>query len=773
MKQENSVGKSLPRTDGAGKVRGDALYIDDIKFPDTWYGVAVRRPEASARIISIDTSRACEDSDVVVITASDLEGPNIVKLIKEDWPILAEGRVNHPYEAIALVAAPTRERAESAASKVDVVLEELPFVETIADALNGDPRTGGEINVLAQCRIESGDLEEGFRDAPHIVEGVYECGHQEHIYIETNGVVAHPGLEGGVEIVGSLQCPYYVQKALAFLLEVEDEKVVVKQAVTGGGFGGKEDFPDMISAHAALLALRTGKSIKIIYERQEDINSTTKRHPARIVHRTAVAEDGSLLAMDIEVLLDGGAYVTLSPVVLSRAVIHAGGAYRCPNVRIRGRVLATNTAPNGAFRGFGAPQSIFGVERHMDKIARYLGMDPYSLRFHNAYRVGDTTPTGQLLSESVSAVECLEEAVRRSDYLKKWKSYEAARLNRPDDGEALKGIGLSLFWHGTGFTGNGERVMKARAATRLARGGKVEVLAASTDIGQGTNTVFAQIVADALRLSQEHVVVVQPDTSVVPDSGPTVASRTVMIVGGVLERVAKKMGKIIADFAAEEAGVRKEEIRLVNDVFVAKNNERIGSFSEVADRYLDRVGPLRVEDGFKPMGDDAFDEETYQGIAYPVYGWGCDVMELEVDPDTLITRPVKMTTVVDVGKVINPVLCRGQVEGGTLQAIAWGYLEEIKLEDCRYLNDRLTSYIIPTTLDSPDFDTVLLENPAPTGPFGAKGVGELPMDGGAPAVVQAIENASGIRTNIIPATPERLLACRMAGDEVKPISSPS
>lgn len=758
MDHRNAVGHSNLRPDGLAKATGRALYLDDLPENGCWHGTTVRSPHASALIKDIDTS-AVRDADAGILIARDIGPRNSVHLIHDDWPILAEGRVNHVGEPVALVAAPTRARAQAAAAAVRVVYEVQRPVLNLDEALAGDPRTGGELNVLARCDIERGDVNDGFAHADVIVEGEYSTGHQEHAYIEPHGVIASPTLDeasvfAGVDVVGSLQCPYYVHKALTYLFDLGDDAIRVRQSVTGGGFGGKEDYPDMIAAHAALLARACGKAVKIIYERQEDIIATTKRHPSRVRHRTGVKRDGTLVAMDVEVLLDGGAYITLSPVVLSRAVLHAGGAYSCPNVRIQGRVLATNTPPNGAFRGFGAPQSLFAVERQMDKVARVLGLDPFAVRSRNAYREGDLTPTGQILKESVSAVAVLEKANHATRFAERFSRNEARLRAQSGDGRPLQGIGLSLFWHGAGFTGNGERRMMSKGALRLRKDLKIEVLASSTDFGQGTEGVFRQIVADACGVSLEDIVVHTPDTAAVPDSGPTVASRTVMVVGSLLSRAGRKLADELRRFAASALGVAPSGVLLRDGIFETENGTV--PFAEIARQYVNLHGSLLTEATFEPTPGSTFDEATYQGDAYAAYAWGANVVEVEVDPDTFATRVTRLTTVSDVGRVIHPVQCAGQVEGGTLQALAWGYLEQIQMKDGHCLNDRMQTYLIPTMADAPDMETILIENPTNHGPFGAKGVGELPMDGGAPALVQAIENATGITLSAIPATPERI-----------------
>jgi CO/xanthine dehydrogenase Mo-binding subunit len=548
-----------------------------------------------------------------------------------------------------------------------------------------------------------------------VVEGTYRCGHQEQLYIECNGVIAVPE-NGGITVYGSLQCPYYVHRALKVALALPDEKVRVVQTETGGGFGGKEEYPSMIAGHAAILAWKAKRPVKIVYDRVEDMLATTKRHPGVIRHRTGVTREGILTAVDIDVLLDGGAYCTLSPVVLSRGVIHATGPYRCDSVRIEGRVTMTNTPPNGAFRGFGAPQTQFAAEVHMERIAEALGIDAVRLREINALRPGDTTATGQKLGRDASALQVLREAVRRTDFRRKRRAY--AGTNR--------GIGLSLFFHGSGFTGGGEVKLASKAALELTETG-ARILVASTEIGQGTRTMHAQIVADALEIPYRKVEVAEADTARVPDSGPTVASRTCMIVGKILENCALEMKKKLGGLSARE--------------------------------YRRRHGPLVITREYERPVELVWDDETYRGDAYGAYGWGCDVVEAELDPVTGIVRPLRVTAVCEIGKAIHPTLAEGQIEGGTAQGIGYALLEEVVLRDGRMANAQMTNYVAPTTLDTPPIDVVILERPYKHGPHGAKGVGEMPIDGPAPAILNAIRHL-GIDLREIPATPERILSSK-------------
>ncbi len=740
------VGQSPPRLDGLDKLLGRARYLDDLTFEGQLWGRTVRSTVAHARIVLIDFDPSYDWSGVTRVTARDIPGENVVQLIDDDQPCLAWDVIRHFDEPVALLACADREKLEEALRHVRVEVEPLPAVL--------DPAASTQVFKHYRYEREAGRLAEAFARAHRVVEGSYRVRHQEQLYLEPNAVCAVPRADGGILLHGSMQCPFYVQRALKRLLALDDERVAVVQTVTGGGFGGKEEYPSMIACHAALLARAAGRPVKIVYGRGEDLASTTKRHPGVVSHRTAVAADGTLLGGEIDVLFDGGAYSTLSPVVLSRGAIHAPGAYRWPACRVDARAVATNTPPNGAFRGFGAPQTLFAVELHMDRIARELGLDPLDLRRRNALRPGDRTATGQELRESVSALEVLEAVAERSG----WAS---GRAQPKGDGPKRRGLGLSLVLHGAGFTGSGEVKLKARAGVELTPTG-CRVLAASTEIGQGTITIFAQLVADALGLPLGAIEVAAPDTSRVPDSGPTVASRTCMVVGGTLEGAARALHRRLAAYAAEVYGGDAERIACVGGTF-REGARAIATFEEVARRQLADRGPLVIVEQYSHPPGIEWDDDEFRGDAYPVYAWAATAVEVEVDLDSYETRVLRVVTAQDVGKAIHPLLCVGQIEGGTVQALGYALMEEVVHRDGRVANDRLQSYLIPTALDAPPIETILVENRYPHGPRGAKGVGELPMDGPAPAVAAAVLDATGALVPELPITPDRLRAALKLG----------
>ena len=699
-----AVGQSVARKDGIGKATGATKYADDLIFPGMLHGRTIRSTIPCGRITRIEL-----DFDTTGFTIVDYHdipagGRNVVALIEDDQPFLVQRTVRHLAEPILLLAHEDPETLLAATVRIEYETEEPEF----------DPEHSAI--VLKSLAIDKGDIDSGFAAADVIVEGTYRTGHQEHVYIEPNGVIAIPE-KGGIAVHGSIQCPFYVVKALKSLLG-NDTYIRVVQTETGGGFGGKEEYPSMIAGHATLLALKSGRPVKIIYDRTEDMIATTKRHPSIVRHRTGLTRDGTLVAMDVDIIIDGGAYATLSAVVISRGGIHASGPYRCENIRIRGRAMFTNTPPNGAFRGFGAPQTLFAIEAHMERIADTLGINPVALREMNALRPGDTTATGQTLTEDCSALDVLREAVQRSDFHRKRAAY--AGTNR--------GIGLALFYHGAGFTGSGELRLASKAKLSLTATG-VRIFVSSTEIGQGTRTMHAQIVADALDIPYDTVDVQQPDTQLVPDSGPTVASRTCMVVGKILQRCAEDMKATLA--------------------------------GRTPAAYYAEHGAFEVLKEHEPPAWIQWDEDTYRGDAYATYAWGCDVAEVEIDRDTYEVRPITLTAVQEIGKAIHPGLARGQIEGGTAQGLGFALLERVVMRDGGMANASLTNYTIPTTLDTPDMDVVILENPYRDGPFGAKGLGELPVDGPAPAVVNAIRHL-GIDVREIPVTPELILsACTL------------
>jgi CO/xanthine dehydrogenase Mo-binding subunit len=721
------VGRSARRREGPEKLRGAAQYVDDHALPGCLHGATFRSTVACGRIKSLELDPSFPWGEYVVATADDIPGENHVALIEHDQPLLAKDRVRHPMEPILLVAHPVRAKAYAALAHVRIEYDE--------DTPVLDPEASS--TVFKSFEIARGDVAAGFAAAEVVVEGEYRLPHQEQAYIETNGAAAWFEPDGTLVALGSLQCPYYVQKALMPIFGLPPEKVRVIQAVTGGGFGGKEEYPNVICAHAALLARKAGRPVKMIYDRHEDMAATTKRHPAAIRHRTGATRDGRLVAQDVEIVMDGGAYVTLSPVVLSRGTLHATGPYDCPNVRIRSRAVMTHTPPNGAFRGFGAPQTLFAAEMQIERLAEALGMDPLEVRRRNVIRAGSTLPTGQVLRESVGAEAALQAVARRSGFLRRAKA--CARWNRRAGRPSWRGVGLALVHHGSGFTGSGEVYLGSRVAVALTREGLVKVLAASTEFGQGTTTLFSQIVAETLGLPLERIVVETPDTGQVPNSGPTVASRTCMMVGRLLREAAADLRR-----ALEQAAGAVPKTR--------------AGLAAAARRILGGAPERRFEATYRKPDWVRWDDATYRGDAYEAYSYAAMAVELEVDKATCEVTLRDVRVAADIGTVINPLFAAGQVIGGVAQGLGYALLENAVYEGGVMKNARFTDYTIPTSLDLPAIDVAFVPAPYSLGPFGAKGVGELPMDVPAPAVAAAVRNAIGHFVDALPVTPERIAA---------------
>ena len=724
---------AIKRREGLAKLSGRERYVDDLPLSDFLWGGTVRSPAARGRITEIRFPDWLDRSEYVVVDHRDIPGRNSLYLKEHDQPALAPGVVRHVHEPVLLIAHESRSAVRRAVAGIEVVVEPEPAWLDFVSKPPPEAIQHGADNVFEHIEIVKGDVEAALAGAPVVVEGVYETGAQEHVYLENQGMVAR--VDGDtVVIMGSMQCPYYVVQALTGLLDRTPETLRVVQTPTGGGFGGKEEYPSTIAAHAALLALASGRPVKLVYERPEDLAATTKRHPSRVVHRTGVTGDGLLLAQDIEVRLDGGAYVTLSPVVLSRGCIHAAGPYRCDHVRIVGDAVLTNRVPYGAFRGFGNPQTCFAFERHMDAIARRLGIDPVDIRRRNLLRDGDTTATGQRIEDGTDRVALFDRAVTLGRVTERRERHGAFNATSPD---RRRGIGVATYHHGAGFTGAGEVHLDSRVHVAGLPDGRVEVRAASTEMGQGTITVFTQLAADRLGLPPERILIATPDTHRVPNSGPTVASRTAMIVGRLVELGCDDLLANVGLSTTARGAMVTQAILLWHD-----EHEEEAVVGE--GRY---VAPPGVE----------WDERTYRGSAYGAFGWAAHVAEVEVDLRTYGVRLLDYVAVQDVGTVLNEVLARGQIQGGVVQGIGWALLEECVEKDGAMINTQLTNYIIPTSDDVPPIRVDFVETPFPYGAQGSKGLGEFPINGPAPAIAGAVAAALGVEPTAIPLTPERLM----------------
>jgi CO/xanthine dehydrogenase Mo-binding subunit len=741
------IGGSVPRPDAVDKVRGEARYADDLVLPGMLHLAVVRGPHPHARVTNIDARGALARSDVVsVLTAKDIPGANTVHVIYDDQPALADGLVRYVGEPVALVAATSRRAARAAMADVEVEYESLPAVTNPLDGLKPDApvivrdpaAAEGGGNLFNKLVLRKGDVERGFAEADAIVEAEYETGYQEHAYIEPQGAVAVLEDLGSIAVYGSMQCPFYVQNAVARVLGIPLAKVRVVQTATGGAFGGKEDVPSHICALAAVAAWRLRRPIKLVLDRGEDILTTSKRHPSRVRYRTGAKADGTLTAIEVDVVLNAGAYQTLSSAVLWRSLVTAAGPYRIPHVKVDAKSVATNTVPNGAFRGFGSPQVIFPHESQMDLLAERLGLDRAEIRRRNLLRPGDATSTEQVVSESVGALETLERAVEMAG----WDG-RLARVNafNAEHEELKRGVGISSVIYGVGLGGKAPSLDKAGATMKIEADGSIAVAVGTVEMGQGLTTALLQLAAEGLGLTLERVHMAPVDTSRVPDSGPTVASRGTMMSGlAILDAAAKLRERI--DHVANDLGIPKAEIP-----------PRI---AEIAHAFWHRnLNP--AAEGWAKTQAVSWDPETGLGDVYAVYAYATHIAEVEVDQATGEAHVVDFIAVHDSGTILNRALAIGQVQGGIAQGIGFALMEEIPQREGRLIVNGLTTYRIPTVQDVAERTRVdFVEAAFPGGPFGAKGIGEVPLMAAHAAVARAVAHAIGRDPLEYPLSPDRV-----------------
>ena len=694
------ISKSVVRKDHAPKITGTSIYVDDYANTGVLTGRFLRSKTARARIVSVTVPEL--PPGYFYVDKDDVPGVNKVHIVMDDTPVFAQDTVEYIGEPIAMVVGPDVRQVEAILAGIRVEYEEL---EPVLDLRRAD-------TVFFDYEYGRGDLEKAFAEADQVFTEEFSTGYQDQTYLETQGMMAQPEPDGRMFVHGSLQCVYYVHTALMQALGCGPEDVHVLQDVTGGGFGGKEDFPSILGCQVAVAAKKAGAPVRCVFSRREDLEFTPKRHPSLCTYRAAV-KDGRVTAMDIEVLFNAGAYTTLSAVVLQRGVICASGVYNIEHLHVHGKALKTNTVPSGAYRGFGAPQTFFAVEMFMDHIAKDLGEDSLEFKEKHLVKQGDKTSTSGIYHFPVPLPDMIEEVNAACDFRRKHKEYAL-----PQTGRFRRGIGMSLYFHGAGFTGSGERDI-IKAVCRLAKhaDGTVEILAANGEIGQGLRTTFPKIVAKELGLPLEKVCFEHPDTARVPDSGPTVASRSLMIVGELLRRCAVRL---------REAWIDGEE-QMVEEHF--KEPDFMIPF------YLDK----------------------FQGDAYPTYAWGVNAIEVEVDTYTGLTKILGAYGSFDVGTPMDEGIVMGQMEGGFLQGIGYASMESMDYDSRgRIRNNSFSDYLIPTAADVPNLTCMLHVEKYPDGPYGAKGAGELPLVGAPGAYVEAMEQALGgsVRLRHAPFTPE-------------------
>lgn len=742
-----SIASSVRRVDGMEKTEGRSLYLADQLAPEALFARFVIADRAPARLGRLKTAALPELYRMIV--AADVPGFNGVHMIDESWPLFAEDEIVYIGQPIAMLVGPDPVVLSSLLDSISIEYLPAPGREVVTfDGARASekPELFVEYN-LALNRPEQewpdpsvGGTGSAPDSAASVLEEAFETGAQEHVYLETQAMQAE--CEYGIAadgaqrlrtltVSGSMQCPYYVQTALAFVTALPEDAIRVVQTITGGGFGGKEEFPSVLACAVAVGTIVSGRPVRMILDRDEDIRISTKRHPSHIAFRSTVNDEGRWTDTEIDVALDAGAYLGLSNVVLQRALFGATGAYRPARATVRAQTYRTTVVPYGAFRGFGAPQAVFAAEMHMTHLATVRGEDPLEFRRRHLLRQKDHTLTGGLLRDPIKLDEMIDLAVAMSEYHRRRREYQESRRTR-DAGSAapLRGIGVSVFSHGCGFTGSGEQdIIKARVGLRRHGDGSVEILVANVEMGQGALTTLRKVVARTLDIPIDRVAYHVPDTAEVPDSGPTVASRTAMVVGGLLHRAALRLAELPAPTASDPP-------------------------QDIVEHY---VQPDYVR----------WNQDTFEGDAYPAFSWGVNIVDAEVDPLTFQVRPIAVWAVYDVGEPLDERIVVGQMHGGIVQALGWATSEVLEVREGSFLQHNLTDYIIPGSRDIPTIDVRLVSNPYEYGPFGAKGAGELPFNGPAAALAGAVEQALGVSVYRIPLTPEYLATrCTTAGGEV-------
>lgn len=747
MSSYNVIGKSYKRPDGPDKTTGKTKFITDIEYENAAYGHPIYSTIPFGKIVSIETSVAEKvDGFLGLFFANDIPGENQVGVILQDQPLLAKDIIRYIGDSIGIVVAENKSAAKLCAEKIKIAYEEFNPYFTIDESKKATSNFIHEDNIACKHQSIKGDYKKGFEESDHIIDGSFTTDVAEHYYLEPQGIVALPK-DDGIEILGSLQCPYYIQKAVALVMDLPLEKVVVIQSPTGGGFGGKEDIPSELAARAAIAANKLQRPVKMIYDRTDDVQLTSKRHPFQMYYKVGVSADGKLVSAEIDLEESAGAYATLSSVVSYRSTMQAMGPYVIPNIKVKSTSYYTNLPPNGAFRGFGSPQATFGHERMVDIIANEIGMDPAEFRLKNVLTLNESTSTDHKLSVSVGAKETIEKAAKAADW-------EHRRDGGKDNERYLYGIGIGASHYGNCLGAAGWHMDGTGANIQINRDGIVSVAYGLIDMGQGAITVVAQMTAEALGIDPKRVIVRPTDTRNTPDSGPSVASRNVVMSGNAIRDAASKLLPKFKNAAAEIFDCNENSISIENDVIT--NGTDTMKFDELVQHIYKNDVSIQA-DGWWHTPELEYDAKTGQGEAYFTYSYATHIAKVRVDKLTGSVNVEKIWAAHDVGNAINPSGIEAQVEGGVAQGIGWAVTENFKYHGGKVLTDNLSTYLLPTALDISDIETIIVEEPEPEGPWGAKGIGEPAIIPTAAAIANAVSDAIGKPVNEIPINPSNLL----------------
>ena len=745
------VGQPIQRHDARDKVAAAMAYAGDFALPGMLHAFVLRSPYPSARIVKLDTQRAAAMPGVaVVLTARDVPKNTLstdvpgqtttVGPLRATLHVLAEDRVRHQGEPVALIAAETLEQARAATEAVDVEYAPLPSVFTTADALApGAPAVHESGNLLAQWRIARGDVAAGFARAAVVVEGEYVTQFVDAAYLEPESGVAWIDSDGVITIRLSTQVIEHFRD-VAEVLNVPQNRVRVIGTYLGGGFGGKEDVT--VEVYLGLLALKTGRPVKMVWTRQESLLARAKRHPYRLKYRTGALATGEIVAQEIDLLADSGAYAYLSALVLLYSTVTAAGPYRAPNVSVVARVAYTNNPPTSAMRGFGAMQTVFGYESQMDRVARALGIDPVRVRAVNTLRRGDSLPVGQVMETHVA----IPELARRA-----WAALGTPAAPRAPHVKVGRGLACNLQPYG--------RIVWlhdwSSAWIGFEMDGSLVVRCGAPDVGGGQASSLCQIASEVLGVPLDRIVVHVSDSALTPLSGTTTASRQLYMSGNAVLKAARELRAQLLTVAARLLDTDAEKLEMIDGAVHAPDARTLSLRSLLVECARASVPRSHLGVYHAPAGEPV-DLNAGAGKVFPDYTFGAHAAEVEVDTETGEVRVLKYAAAHDVGRAINPQSVEGQIQGGAVQGLGYGLMEDVVVEDGINLTTSFATYLIPTAADVPDVEAIVVESGEGLGPFNARGIGEPPIGPPAAAVANAIEDATGARMTRLPITAERV-----------------
>jgi CO/xanthine dehydrogenase Mo-binding subunit len=727
------------------------MYLADLRAPQMLHAAILPATIASARVTRLDTSGARGIPGVAeVLTSKDLGSVNRIGLIYDDQPLLVEDRVRMAGDRLALVAAESPELCREALEAIAVELEALPGVYDLSEALSPSaPKVHEAGNLVREFAVVRGDVAAARDGAEILLEQEFKIGGQEHAYLEPQGCLAVPDHDGGMRLFSSCQCPFYVRGAVSRALGLPLGKVRVVQSTTGGGFGGKEDYPNEVALCAALLSARTGRPVRLVLPRELDMQASTKRHGMLIHHRLYASADGRIRGVEIDILVDAGAYAGLSTVVAERANTSAVGPYAIDHLRVRTQVCYTNNLFGGPFRGFGAPQVTVAHECQMERLAKEVGLSPVQVRRLNA--ISPERPEFST-GERIESAERLSKVLDRVESLTRSKNAQAVA----EAGDRFRwGTGVAVFIYGANLHHGGQPLDRGGALLHLQADGSVNVSIGVTEMGQGAFAASRAIAAEALGAPADAVHLTEVDTGLVTDSGPTVASRATLVAGNAILDAASQLRARLLPLAAELLGAAEKEVETGPGGFLAPGGRFVPFADVTALLYRRRIHPAAL--GWYRSADRIYDPATGQGQAYMFYTFGAHVTRVRVDTWTGKVDVTNIHAVHDIGRAIHPPALEGQVQGGAVQAMGWAIMEDLLLEEGRLKNPSFTDYLLPTAVDAPNVEMTFLEDPEPLGPFGARGIGEPSFIPGGAAIATAVGHALGIHVSELPLTPERVL----------------